>query len=754
MKYSLPLSLAVTLISLANEAGAKTTSEVKSIAQSTVVEVKLQQGKSIGSGIIIHRQGSLYTVVTNRHVLCAGVLCDELPDKNYSLKLSNGEQYQVSRKSIKLLGNDQQPKLDLAIMQFRSDRHYAVAQLAAPASLNKFDTIYATGFPSSSPGFSFNSGKAIAVVNKRLNADYGGYTVIYDAYTLPGMSGGGVFNAEGQLVAIHGKGEIYKPKTIGPLNIKEDTILDKLAVSTINNKKIGYNRGIPALWLSSELNKIGIEVTSARSLPRVTANRSEADISADEHFTTGFNKFVEVGNDVVTGKQQAIQELSQAINLNPNYADAYKLRASIYYQLNEFQLALKDADKVVLLDPNDFSSYIGQGFARENLKDFSSALSSYNQAILVDRFVSGSYYVRGSLKRHKIKDLRGALSDYDLAISLKKNDDYYSSRCSLKAELQDISGAVKDCDTAILLNKESALNYYARSSLRAINLSDYRGAVSDLDQAIVLAPSEAVLYSERCSWKMHKLKDFSGALKDCNDAIDIDPNNVSFYKKRATLNKIYRHDFVSALADHNKIIHLDSSDADNYVDRGWVKIKMNDRQGALADHNKAVSISPNKANIYVERGNVKYEIDDNQGSLKDYNDAIAINPSESFAYASRCRIKYKRLNDFSSALVDCNKAISIDPKDYRAYNHRGKIKVDKLNDISGALADYNQSITLQPSSHTAFYNRGLLKSYHLSDRVGGIQDLRKAAQLFKEYGFTKELKEAIEQLQKLGVSDV
>jgi tetratricopeptide (TPR) repeat protein/V8-like Glu-specific endopeptidase len=752
MKYSLPLSLAVTLISLANEAGAKTTSEVKSIAQSTVVEVKLQQGKSIGSGIIIHRQGSLYTVVTNRHVLCANILCGELPDKNYSLKLSDGEQYQVPRKSIKLLGNDQQPKLDLAIMQFRSDRRYAVAQLAAPASLNKFDTIYATGFPSSSPGFSFNSGKAIAVVNRRLDADYGGYTVIYDAHTLSGMSGGGVFNADGQLVAIHGKGEIYKPKTIGSLSAKEGTILNKIA--TFEDRKLGYNRGIPALWLLSELNKIDIKLVSARSLSNSVSSRSKAENSADEHFVTGFNKYVEVENDVVVGKWQAVQEFSQAINLDSGYIDSYRLRSSIYRQLSEFKLGLKDADKIVLYRPNDPNSYLDQGLFREELKDFSGALSSYNQAVSVDQFFSLSYAIRASLKKNNFKDFRGALIDYDQAISLKKKDDYYSSRCLLKAELQDISGAVKDCDNAIFLNRKSALNYFTRSLLKSLYLSDYQGTISDLGEAIMLAPRDANLYSASCAWKTLKLKDFSGALKDCNEAINIDSNNIFFYKSRAVLNNIYLHNFASALSDYSKIIALDPNNPKNYVDRAQVKVKIGDNQGALADHNKAVSISPNKANLYVERGDIKYEIGDNQGSLKDYNFAISINPSESFAYASRCRIKYKRLNDFSSALVDCNKAISIDPKDFFAYNHRGKIKVDKLNDISGALADYNQSIALNPSWPRAFYNRGLLKSYHLNNRVGGIQDLRKAAQLFKEYGFTKELKEAIEQLQKLGVSDV
>jgi serine protease Do len=79
-------------------------------------------------------------------------------------------------------------------------------------SLKTNDDIYAIGFPFEYSGYIFGDGKAIAVVNKRLNGDNGGYTIIYDALTLPGMSGGGVFNSNGELVAIHGYGDRYKEK--------------------------------------------------------------------------------------------------------------------------------------------------------------------------------------------------------------------------------------------------------------------------------------------------------------------------------------------------------------------------------------------------------------------------------------------------------------------------------------------------------------------------------------------------------------
>jgi S1-C subfamily serine protease len=219
-------------------AAAKSAAEVQEIARLVAVEIRLKN--SVGSGVIIDRKGDIYTLVTNRHVVCGSRRCSKLSGgASYSLSLPDGQQYKVKTASVKLLGND----LDLAVIQFWSNRNYAVAKVAAPGSLKVEDDVYTSGFPLEQPGFAFGGGKAIAVVNKRLTGDAGGYTIVYDALTLPGMSGGGVFDGNGQLVAIHGYGDRFR----------EDTDVDNQ--SRIGTK-IGYNRGIPIRWLVQNLTEV------------------------------------------------------------------------------------------------------------------------------------------------------------------------------------------------------------------------------------------------------------------------------------------------------------------------------------------------------------------------------------------------------------------------------------------------------------------------------------------------------------------
>jgi S1-C subfamily serine protease len=76
-------------------AAAKSASELENIARAVTVEIRLQQADIGGSGVILDKKGDLYTLVTNRHVVCGGERCSKLPaGESYSLGLADGQQYQ------------------------------------------------------------------------------------------------------------------------------------------------------------------------------------------------------------------------------------------------------------------------------------------------------------------------------------------------------------------------------------------------------------------------------------------------------------------------------------------------------------------------------------------------------------------------------------------------------------------------------------------------------------------------------------
>jgi tetratricopeptide (TPR) repeat protein/V8-like Glu-specific endopeptidase len=611
---------------------AKSASEIRSIAKAVTVEIKLKQNGSIGSGVIISKKGDLYTLVTNRHVVCGKSNCQKVSESEvYSLGLFDGQKYQVRKSAIKLLGSD----LDLAIIQFRSSRNYVVAKLATPESLKVGDDIYTAGFPLEQPGFSFDDGEAISVVNKRLTGDSGGYTIIYNALTLPGMSGGGVFNGSGQLVAIHGVGDQYRENT---------QVENKSQVGS----KIGYNRGIPVRWLVQNLAEVGINLGTASSLPGIRAARSQVPTTADEYFIAGFNKFVEPGDDVITGKKQAIQELSRAIRLNPKYQYAYFMRASVYEQVKEFQKSLTDFNQSISINPKYSEAYKNRAILKaDKLNDIQGALSDFNQAISINPEYFSAYYNRAILKKNKLNDIRGALTDYNQAISINpKYSKPYNNRAILKTDkLNDIRGALSDFSQAISINPEYSEAYYNRAILKTDKLNDIQGALSDFSQAISINPEYSEAYYNRAILKKNKLNDIQGALTDYNQVISINPKDSNAYINRAILKKN----------------------------------KLNDIRGALSDFSQAISINPKDSNAYYNRAILKTDkLNDIQGALSDFNQAISINLKDSEAYYSRAILKAIKLNDKPGAIQDFRQAAQL-------YREQGK--TEYLKDAINQLKD-------------------------------------------------------------------
>jgi tetratricopeptide (TPR) repeat protein len=586
------------------------------------VSVEMLTGE--GSGVIIHRQGDLYTVITNRHVVCKvrPERCTERDvHSSYRLKTPDGRIYQVASSDIKLLKDDAGKFLDLAIVQFRSNRSYPVAQVADPGSLKVDDAVYTAGFPMGQ-GWLFGGGQAQAVVNKRLVGDRGGYTVVYDAETLPGMSGGGAFDLDGRLVAVHGYGDRFK----------ENTQAEEVASNMVKyevNSKIGYNRGIPVRWVVQGLGELGILVGNRKPLNQIRVGNPTVAATADEFFIAGFNKLIDPGEDFQAGRREAVAQFNQAVALNRRYTIAYFLRAYVKDQLNDPEGALADCNQAISLNPKFADAYNNRGLLKhEKLNDPEGALADFNQVISLNPKFALAYYNRGNLKKNKLNDHKGALADYNQAISLNpKYAPAYNNRGNLRHEkLNDPEGALADCNQAISLNPKFAAAYYNRGNLKHEKLNDPEGALADFNQAISLNPKFADAYYNRGNLKHEKLNDPEGALADYNQAISLNPKFADAYYNRGNLKKN----------------------------------KLNDPEGALVDYNQAISLNPKFANAYINRGILKYpKLNDSEGALADYNQAISLNPQDALAYNNRGILKATKFDDRAGAIADFRTAAKL-----------------------------------------------------------------------------------------------
>ena len=77
---------------------------------------------------------------------------------------------------------------------------------------------------------------------------------------------------------------------------------------------------------------------------------------------------------------KAIDIFTDAIELDPTWAEAWNKRATVYFMIGEFQKSQDDIDKVLELENRHFGALAGQGMVNIKLKNYDKAKSSYQKA--------------------------------------------------------------------------------------------------------------------------------------------------------------------------------------------------------------------------------------------------------------------------------------------------------------------------------------------------------------------------------------
>lgn len=101
----------------------------------------------------------------------------------------------------------------------------------------------------------------------------------------------------------------------------------------------------------------------------------------------------EAGNRTV-----AMKLLDAAVDLQPDYAEAWNRRAYLYYLDNDYRRALGDLRRVLALDPRNFKALESLGNLLQHLGEKKAALDAYESALKVHPYRSDARKARDDLK--------------------------------------------------------------------------------------------------------------------------------------------------------------------------------------------------------------------------------------------------------------------------------------------------------------------------------------------------------------------
>ena len=364
-----------------------------------------------------------------------------------------------------------------------------------------------------------------------------------------------------------------------------------------------------------------------------------------------------------------IEDLNQAISVDPTDATSYFLRAVLYSTRNDYDGTITDLNRALELDPNFLAAYVSRGAMYEKKGDYDRAIADYDRALKLDPKNAIIYNSRGW--SYHLKGM------YDRAIT--------------------------DYDEALKINPKYSIAYNNRG-LDYDNKGDFDHAMSDYEQAIKFNPKYAIAYSNR--GLIHRKRgDNDRALADFDEAIKLDPKNPIFYNNRGWTYQA-KQNYEAAIADYDQALRLDPTYALAYANRGWTYYSKGAYDRAIADYDEAIKRDPKNAITYNNRGLIY----DNKGeldrALADYEQATRLNPKYAISQSNLGLIYHKKGN-YERALAEYDKAIELDPKNAITYNNRGLTRYAK-KDYDGAIDDYDRAILLNPAYVAAYVNRGVI----------------------------------------------
>ena len=576
--------------------------ELEAKAKQITVRIDSSSGDN-GSGVIIAKEGDIYTVLTAAHVVC------KPPDKvglcepnTYKILTVDNKQYPVEPSTIKL-----EEGVDLAVVKFTSRENYQVATLANyPTKDDEY--MFTAGYPrlgEKSP-WRFTLGqihsKEIGLLNTT-KSDFknnssgtaqsaasltGGYELVYSSITFGGMSGGPVLDSQGRVIGIHGKTE--GETTIDNNSSSQETI------------QLGNSLGIPVSTFLALATRLNTQAQKIETTPPPELNQQKVEsiqtaiLSVDvSQSTTTASQWLERGNQLWrlrryseaiqafeaaikqkpkfihlayygkglalhwSGKYpEAITALQQAVQSQPDFVPAWYNLSVVYRKSNQLDKALAAIDKAIQLQPNNPNLYNEKYGALSGLKRYKEAAAAINKAIELSP--RAAFYLNQGIVRNDLGDKQGAIDDFNQAIKFNPNLALaYYNRGIVRYELGDKQGAIDDYTQAIKFNPNDANAYYNRGNVR-YDLGDKPGAIDDYTLAIKINPNYAQAYTSR-GFVYHQKENYTAALSDYNQAVAEDANSLAAVNNIGFI-KYEQGDKETAIKQWQKAMKIDNKSAE------------------------------------------------------------------------------------------------------------------------------------------------------------------------------------------------
>ena len=178
-----------------------------------------------------------------------------------------------------------------------------------------------------------------------------------------------------------------------------------------------------AFGMSNE--KLDLPVKIAEILSQKTDSITYFDpFNAGNYFSDG------TFNAMMMNYNEAVLSFNRAVELDPDFLEAYFNRANIRFELIEHQFTISQSRPQITITQNPVDETTD--YAEPEYPDFTEVIGDYDRVIQIDPTMSFAYYNRGNIK-NRMRDFEGAIQDYTAALTMEPNfaEAYYNRALTL-----------------------------------------------------------------------------------------------------------------------------------------------------------------------------------------------------------------------------------------------------------------------------------------------------------------------------------
>ena len=226
---------------------------------------------------------------------------------------------------------------------------------------------------------------------------------------------------------------------------------------------------------------------------------------------------------------EAVQTFATAIQLKPDYPEAYSNRGIALKDLGQLKEAVESCAQAIQLNPDFANAYNNRGHALRDLGQLEEAVRSYEKAIELKPDFSQAYGNRG-VALQQLGQLEEAVESYSEAIQLKPDyAEAYSNRGVALQEIGQLEQAVVSCDQAIRLKPDYA-EAYSNRGVALQELGQLKEALKSYEKAVQLNPDYPDAHANLCGVyeKQNLMADLRNALHQAQNILPNDDPQLLF----------------------------------------------------------------------------------------------------------------------------------------------------------------------------------------------------------------------------------